>query len=186
MNAEIRASITVPSQCIPAAVHPTIDNDAWSYWGGFWNPHMGSFPQGWGIIAALRWYGEGKNRFTVIFAWCVVTFRLCRLNKQRGTFRTRAVVLWYSGNFVLLTNGGRNKKKSTGEGKNVWACWNPALAERWCRMKCFVAKLSAISVIPQFSTLYAALNCLGLCFWTSSFLLLHLNCSILNYLATPR
>jgi len=35
MNAEIRASITVPPQCIPAAVHPTIDNDAWSYWGGF-------------------------------------------------------------------------------------------------------------------------------------------------------
>lgn len=31
MNAEIRASITVPAQCIPAAVHPTIDNDAWSY-----------------------------------------------------------------------------------------------------------------------------------------------------------
>lgn len=31
MNAEINISITVLSQCITAAVHPTIDNDAWSY-----------------------------------------------------------------------------------------------------------------------------------------------------------
>ena len=185
MNAEIRVSITVPSQCIPAAVHPTIDNDAWSYWGGFGNSHMGSFPQGWGIIAALRWYGEGKNRFAVIFAWCVVTFRLRRFNKRRGTLRTRAVILWYSGSFLFCVNK-EGEKKSTGEGKNVWACWNPALAECWCSMKRFVAKLLAISVIPQFSILYAALKCLGLCFWTSSFLLLHLTCSILNYLATPR
>lgn len=186
MNAEIRASITVPPQCIPAAVHPTIDNDAWSYWGGFWNSHMGSFPQGWGIIAALRWYGEGKHRFAVVFAWCVATSQSCWFNKGRGTFRTRAVILWYSVWFVLTNRRGK-KKRSTGERKkNVWACWKPALAECWCSMKRFVVKLSAISVIPQFSILYTALKCLGLCFWTSSFLLLHLTCSILNYLATPR
>lgn len=113
MNAEIRASITVPSQCIPAAVHPTIDNDAWSYWGGFWNSHMGSFPQGWGIIAALRWYGEGKHRFAVVFAWCVVTFQSCWFNKGRGAFGTRAVILWCSVWFVLTNR--RGKKKRTGE-----------------------------------------------------------------------
>lgn len=63
--------------------------------------------------------------------------------------------------------GGREEGgggESTGEEKNVWACWNPALAECWGNMKGFVAKLSAISVIPQFSILYAALKRLGLCF----------------------
>lgn len=117
LNAEIRVSITVPSQCIPAAVHPTIDNDAWSYWGGFWNSHMGSFPQGWGIIAALRWYGEGKNRFAVIFAWCMVTFRLRWFNERRGTLRTRAVILWHSGSFLVCVNKQGGWKKHRGREK---------------------------------------------------------------------
>lgn len=50
------------------------------------------------------------------------------------------------------------KKKSTGEGKMTVLVG----AQPWQShsMKRFVAKLSAISVIPQFRILYAVLKCL--------------------------
>lgn len=179
MNAEIRASITVPPQCIPAAAHPAADNDAQSHWGALWGSHMGSRPQGGGIIAVLGWCGGDKHSSALLLAWCVVTWRWCWFSEWRGVLRVGTAIPWWSRRVCFVFTSRKKRKAQVKENTSGLAGRGPLQYET------FYGQPAAISVMPQYSILWTLLKCLWLCFWTPSFLLLHVSGSILNCLATP-